>query len=529
MQNSNIPSKYPIIKQSSIVEAEFVNDVSSLDKILKKGKKETEEIQNFIDKYHELKHFNLKQLEHLQLEKNQFENEQQKYFNIIRDIHLRVLSFIHSRGVTVWKDYDSNNLYYRINVYGKREKGNITKITSDIGSIIGIELKIYNDVPDIIYNNESSIITKWIPFVQDDVFYPNINLEFFQLNNINYRNTYQYTSFLEYRFVIIQKFHIAQQINQLQLAFQSQSYISPEFQQPPHIQNQIQQLEQQVAYLQNQLQTQSSVIQDFIFSLSQSESQFHYIMDWLAYTYRTLNKSNIALVLIGDKETTDILVNKIIRPIFAFKEDYFATINDATLTKTNETILKDKIFYHIDELTPDNTKDKRTSKLVREILKFNRISSENAVENNRSYIYGQLIISYSKETPYPLLKENYNHCTVFKVKHLNTILKELNLLHLDFEDKTLFDLDNFSKILAQYPVDLRCCKPFDTDEKSNLSTMRKGILMTQILEEKIQQFIDAIKEQNTEYFKPLELGNDESLYKELVENFDNDDEFINQN
>ena len=53
--------------------------------------------------------------------------------------------------------------------------------------------------------------------------------------------------------------------------------------------------------------------------------------------------------------------------------------------------------------------------------------------------------------------------------------------------------------------------------------MKKGILLTPMLESQIQRFIDAVKEQDKLYFKPLELEEDKNLYKELVENFDYDD------
>ena len=78
---------------------------------------------------------------------------------------------------------------------------------------------------------------------------------------------------------------------------------------------------------------QESIIKNFIYNLSKNNREFDYIMNWLADFYQRLDKSNIALVLIGDNETTDILVNMIIKPIFALREEYFCVIDDNKLDK----------------------------------------------------------------------------------------------------------------------------------------------------------------------------------------------------
>lgn len=444
-----------------------------------------------------------------------------QFIQNVQHLHQSTLNYAELFGIKIWKSNSGSTIYYRINPFSKREKA---ASKDDLRNLFNVHIKIYDSIEEVQINDNTLILVNSLLVKnKDDVFYPNANHEFIIVNNINYRNTFQYTQFLSYRTLIINKQQLQHYKDNLQQSLQNQYHISPQNQQPQYIQSNIQLLEQQILNLQMQMQTFPSKIEDFIKFLLQNEDQYKYIMDFLAYTFQTLNKSNIALVLIGDKDATDILINKIIKPILAAKEECFVTINDSVLKKSNDIILKDKIFYHIDELSPENTKDKRTSKLIREMLKSNNLTSENAIENNQLYIYGQLIITCSKDTPYPFLRESYNNCTIFKVKHLDTVLSKLNLLPLDFEEMISSDLDNFSKILAQYPLDYRCFKSFHTDEKSNLANMKKGILLTPMLESQIQRFIDAVKEQDKLYFKPLELEEDKNLYKELVENFDYDD------
>jgi hypothetical protein len=347
-----------------------------------------------------------------------------------------------------------------------------------------------------------------------------------------YQNTFKYTPFLQKRFLVTQKqllesgnyfLPIYPQINlipveqqQIQLLHPLASIVKTPIisQNPPHI---------QLENLNRWLEIKNSIIQDFISYLSKDEYQFNYIMNWLANFFQTLNKSSRAIILIGDSKTTDILINSIIKPIFAYKKEYFSVVNTETLKKSNDTIIKDKIFYHIDtdNLSQENIRDTKLSNVLLELIKPNSLNFEQAIENNEMYIHGETIVTSSNESPYPFLKDSYSRCSVFNVTHIDTILNKLDVDMLELEEYIQDDLDNFSNILAQYQTRRQVFKVKD-DKKNVLPKMKKGILITPDLEEKIRQFINAIKEKNISYFSLLKLENDENLYKELVENFDND-------
>ena len=174
-------------------------------------------------------------------------------------------------------------------------------------------------------------------------------------------------------------------------------------------------------------------------------------------------------------------------------------------------------------MEPKNIKSSQLSKLLKELIKINSSSFIQAKEQDETYIYGETIVTSSNESPYPYLKHSYIGCSVFNVAHIDTILKKINIGLLELEELIENDLDNFASILVQYQTDRQYFTIAQTDEKNALPNMKKGILLTPMLESQIQRFIDAIKRQDKIYFKPLELEDNKNLYKELVENFDKDD------
>ena len=459
--------------------------------------------------------------------------------NDIIVIHNQCIDYVNSRGIQFWKSYDDSNIYYRVNPFMKKKKFNIDK---DLYSLLGSHIKIYQTIQDVqLFDNSLLLISDYLSIVKDEIFDPSNCIEWVIYNNFKYQNTFQYTIFLQKRFLPMEIQQLEQQLQpqgyqtpqyalqsmnqvstiqqEVQLlnpheSVQNKSIIMPLFPQTPQLQN-----------LKQQLEIKDSIITDFIYHLSKNEYQFNYIMNWLANFFQTLNKSGRAIVLIGDNETTDILINKIIRPIFAYKKEYFVVIDNDALKKPTDTIIKDRIFHHIDtdNLAPENIKSSQLSKLLKELIKSNSSSFIQAKEQDETYIYGETIVTSSNESPYPFLKNSYSRCSVFNVAHIDTILKKINIDLLELEELIQNDLDNFSSILTQYQTNMQYYTIAQTDEKNLLSTMKKGVLMTYALEAEVEQFVTAIKNKHTQYFHNLKLEDDKDLYKELIENFDKDD------
>jgi len=453
-----------------------------------------------------------------------------QYKNSIIQSHNDSLMYANRRGIQFWKSHTDSNIYYRINRYSKRKKLNSP---DELYSVLDVHVHIYDTLDKVqVFDLGTDVllfVSEWFSKIQGDIFDPLNDLEWLKYNHLDYKNTFQYTSYL-------QKRSIPQQIEQIRININ---------QQPMHNLNQINPYTQpqqpqlyciypsvsnitlfpmdwgvQMQNLEAQLTTQESSIKNFIQLFSKDDELFYYIMHWLARFFQTFNKYSMALVLIGESETTDIFINKIIKPIFAYRDEYLCTINDDMLKKKQEVILKDRIFYHLDtdNLSNDVTTVKNTSQLLRKIIQTNATPFYQLLDNNTSYIWGELIVTSSKDSPSPYLKDIYSRCSVFKVKSIDSILKNANIDYIQFEEFIQNDLDNFSRILAQYPLDDRYFNIVENSEKEALSTMKNGILMTPELDNNIDIFVENIKHKNVNYFINIQKS-DSEMYDELVHNF----------
>lgn len=411
----------------------------------------------------------------------QFSTDYDKLINKKLSFQMRhniVYDELVSRGLKVWRDCKNYTLYFRVKSFEDKQKTDKAKLANYLSKLLNRDIEIYDSTSDIEYpeDNYNYLLISLLPIVKMEAFNPLIDCEFpLIINNMFYKNTFEYTIFLRNRFI-------------------KSSF--------PFI------------------NMNNNTIVEFIKQLSQDEDQFNFIMQWLANFFQNLSSSKICLVLIGDKETTNTFIYDIIKPIFAHRNKYFSVINDETLENTNDSLIRDKIFYHISNISTSNTNHKRISNLVLEILSLKYQRAPDAWENDESFINGELIVTSSKDTPYPFLKDIYSSCVVFKVKHLDTILKKMNIDYISLKKKIFDNLDDFSNILASYPLDKNYHKIIDTEEKFILSTMKNGILIAAILNEKIEQFIKDIRSNSLDLFKKIEQE-DADLYEEFQYNFQN--------
>lgn len=391
----------------------------------------------------------------------------------LHSVHNTVYNALVFRGLDVWKDYKTFNLYYRVKAFEDSKKTSKSELSNYLSKLLNINIDIYDSTDDIKYPEGNYLLVSLLPIVKMEVFDPSLDIEFPHIiNNMFYKNTFQYTNYLKKR-------------NLRPFPFVDSS----------------------------------SIIVDFIKELSSNDLQFNYTMNWLASFYQNLNSSKMALVLIGDNEITDILIYNIIKPIFAYRDKYFTTIEDENLKKLNDLIIKDKIFYHFKDINPSKMTDKKVTKILLKILSSKYTSALDAWENNDSFLNGELIVTANKNSPYSLLKDCYSRCSVFKVNHLGTVLNRLNIDQATLIRNIVDDLDNFSNILLAYLVNRDYCVVMDTDEKQALSTMKNGILRTQELEQKINNFIMQVKTTSIESFQNIKYA-DNDLYEELKYNFE---------
>jgi len=257
------------------------------------------------------------------------------------------------------------------------------------------------------------------------------------------------------------------------------------------------------------------VIIDLIKSMTNSEDEYIYILNWLAYFFQNLRKSNIALTLIGDKEVSeDIIYNEIIQPIFGSK--FCITIDDETIKKEPiEEIINEKIFYHLPTLLNSTKKLKKTKKIIRNILIKNKVEATQISKSQTEdlYIYGQTLIT-SDSIDNSLISDVKSRCSVIKISSMKSIIKKFRYedsisLYADIEN----DLSNFANTLATYKVD-----DYMATNALKINEKQEEILN---IDNKIENFINAIKNHHakTDYFKKIEEESPD-LYEELIYNFE---------
>jgi len=275
---------------------------------------------------------------------------------------------------------------------------------------------------------------------------------------------------------------------------------------------------------------QLSFIEQFIFYLVDEDCHiFHYVMNWLAVFFNSLQKSGTALVLLGDQEVTqDILWNKIIKEIFG--SQYCITLNDEECsTASSFAIAKDKLFFHIgDILNPATQFDDTTLyKLVKDFLikpSVAKLNEKNEQEENT--IHGQMIIT--AKNPFPYIKRAMSKCTIIKVNDMDTIIEKLGIPdQVMLEDKIQKDLDNFTDILRSFQRDNSLSEhAMDTKDRETIKNNKSPNVDKEYIDNKIDAFIQAIKDKNIGYFEKVKDIEDGIIYEHLKNAFDKDEGYF---
>lgn len=274
----------------------------------------------------------------------------------------------------------------------------------------------------------------------------------------------------------------------------------------------------------------SSFIEDLIFYLVNEDiHSYYYVMNWLAYFFHSLQKSGTALVLLGDQEVTqNILWDKIIKEIFGLQ--YCITINDKECnTASYFDIAKDKLFFHISDITDAATKfdDETLYRLVKDLLvkkSIARLNEEN--EQEESIIHGQMIITAKNPSPY--IKRTLSKCTIIRVNDMDTIIEKLGVPdELILEDKIEKDLENFTNVLQSFNSNYEFTKyAMDTKYRQEISSNKTSNINKEDIEKEIDDFIQAIKDKNIEYFEKVKEVEDGAIYERLKNAFNYEDGYF---
>ena len=404
--------------------------------------------------------------------------QKNRFFEDVTYFHSSSMSHLREKRIFVWKNESGSSIYYRLDRHGNKIKCNNDEEILKL--FYPDHIKIYEKIEDVIIDDIPILVKNLIQSIRDDAFYPLQKREFFYIESVKYRNLFK------------------------------SSIYTPSFFRSSLNERKIEPI-------------RDSTIETFIKYLVEDFDSFRILIQVLINFHKEKLKSNYAFVLIGDENSTNILLDEIIKPLFASKDEYFSTIDDDLLEKKLDVkIIENKIFYHFKNLSEANLKSKRVSKLIFDIIRSNKINPEDAILNNQIYIWGELFITSSKNNPYPALEDIYSKSIVIKVKNLKTILKKMNIDKISLIENMQADLFNFSNLLSSYNFfDIRenVYKLQQKEEYKNLRNMSNGIIYTNDLNKKIREFMIAIQSKRTSFFNKILLENEE-LYDELLHNFE---------
>ncbi|QOY54027.1 hypothetical protein HUE87_09020 [Candidatus Sulfurimonas marisnigri] len=238
------------------------------------------------------------------------------------------------------------------------------------------------------------------------------------------------------------------------------------------------------------------------------------ILNWLSYFFQKMESLHIALVLNGSKRIADIFWKKLIQKIFD-SEAYSVTIDDDVLNKPIEEIVKDKIFFRIVDFSPTKKNIDKINQLLEAILIDKYVSSVVSGKTVKVPVYGQLLISADETISY--MDEHFDLFEYINIENEEQVIINLAgskpLLQLKFNDEAI---DIFSTYLSFWNKNanidsIAVVSKFNT-QNNMLSEAKK-----ENFEDKILNFIQAIKQKDINYFTKLK---DSELYNSLTSSFE---------
>lgn len=392
--------------------------------------------------------------------KNNIDFSKYKFNNWLIKNDNQTLNKIFSKGGGIWLNC-SGEICYRFN-----ENGNVTtqphnKANIVFSNYLDREIRLVKGSaeypPDIKAND--------LKMVSSDKFNPHKLEEFYKENNLHYRNTFKPTEYLQ--------------------------LTAGEHQEPKAI-----------------LALMKHLVND-------NEVYYHYFVNWLAFFYQGLNKSQVSIVLRGNQGAgKGIFYNEVIKKIFG--NEYCIQVNDKTLnTNFLGGIVEGRLFFNLDEISHNVAGNKNIKNFLKALVTNDSITAEKKHQNieGETRIFGQVLITSNE--PYILEVETSDRR--FSIFSTGDNLKKSNYLGFEtyekFSRQIKQELEDFCKYLKSYKVNISLANTaLDTAEKKALINSTN---------DKFKLFTNALKNKDINFFEELE---DEfnHLYNTLIEDFQKD-------
>jgi len=231
--------------------------------------------------------------------------------------------------------------------------------------------------------------------------------------------------------------------------------------------------------------------------VNRDEDRAVWFINWLAYFFQTLKRSQVSLLLRGSQGAgKGILFDEIIKPLFG--RDQTIQINDKSLgTQFLGSIIEGRLFYNLDEVQHDLASSKKVKNFLKALVTNNAIILEKKFQNmeRETPLYGQVLITSNE--PYALeIEPSDRRFTVYTTGEKLESVKWLGFTNYHSMSAAIKkELQSFANYLYSYKVDTRLANTAqDTEEKEALVGATT---------DRFQQFAHAIKRKDLPFFESI--------------------------
>ncbi len=270
--------------------------------------------------------------------------------------------------------------------------------------------------------------------------------------------------------------------------------------------------------------------------LNYDYQRVQWVINWLAYFFQDLKKSQVALVLIGIQGTgKNIFFNQIIRPLWG--EAYTKAINDKSLnTKYKAGLVKNSLFLNLDEISVNTSLSDSQKNFLKALITNDSATLEKKFENleEETLLHAQVLITSNEAYAVEIEKNDRRH-TAFSTGDTLVSTNFLSLGSYDTLAEALTsELEIFACYLKAYPVDVKMANTaLSTPEKDEMihqyamkqevkAVKQQKVLQPKLtkLQKNLDEFAYCIRNKNIEFFEPIRFENDE-LFQSIHNDFYN--------
>jgi hypothetical protein len=236
--------------------------------------------------------------------------------------------------------------------------------------------------------------------------------------------------------------------------------------------------------------------------VNNDEERLKWVINWLAYFFQTLKRSQVSLLLRGSQGAgKGIFFDEVLKPLFG--ADQTIQINDKSLQgQFLGSIIEGRLFYNLDEVQHDLASSKKIKNFLKALVTNNGIVLEKKFENmeRETPLYGQVLITSNE--PYALeIEPSDRRFTVYttgdKLESVNWL--GFNSYHA-MSAVIRKELPDFANYLYSYKVDTALANAAqETEEKEALVGATT---------DRFQQFAHAIKRKDLVFFESIKDSED---------------------